>query len=224
MSAFQYIEATALLHSLKMSDVPALATLITAILSIVYITINYNTEIQKKLRADRKYLADYEAEVENQQKRAEFQAKLSQENRENLDREARYLQETKLEHVNTVCKTMSESLISFLESQNEMKVDLNKQMNEIRETQVQQQVGIDMINQEIEMIYQSASLSDISLRIDLDDTKTDFIGKLDKTVRNFGQCNEIIQQQIQQISIDFTEELNFAKNKVEPASSQHMLG
>ena len=185
---------------------------------------NYNTEIQKKLRADRKYLADYEAEVENQQKRAEFQAKLSQENRENLDREARYLQETKLEHVNTVCKKMSESLISFLESQNEMKVDLNKQMNEIRETQVQQQIGIDMINQEIEMIYQSASLSDISLRIDLDDTKTDFIGKLDKTVRNFGQCNEIIQQQIQQISIDFTEELNFAKNKVEPASSQHMLG
>merc|ERR1712032_393304 len=213
MSAFQYIEASALLHSLKMSDlIPALATLVTAVLSIIYIAINHQTEIQTRIKADRKYLADHEAE----------QQEIIQENKDNLDREARDLQEAKLEHVNTVCKKMSESLVNILENQKELRSDLNKQVNEIKESLVKHQVGIDMINQEIEMIYQSASLSDISIRIDLDDTKTEFLGKLDKTVRNFGQCNEIIQQQIRQVSIDFTEELKNAKDKIEPVSSAHM--
>ena len=159
MSAFQHIEASALLHSLKMSDIiPAVATLITAILSIIYVTINHKSKIQKKLIADAKYLADYEAEVDSEQKRADFQAKLSQENRVNLDREAKYLQETKLEHVNTVCKKLSESLVSFMDSQKEMRVDMNQKVNEIKETLVQQQVGIDMINQEIEMIYRMVGI------------------------------------------------------------------
>ena len=121
------------------------------------------------------------------------------------------IQDARIDHVYTVCQKLSTSIVDVLENQKDIRREMNRKIDQMKIALKDQQFNIDMINQDIESMHQSASLSDISIKLELEEL-----------VKNFEVKNRAIEAKIKQIDLDIQEQME----RPPPAyqSRLHLLG
>merc|ERR1712179_820527 len=226
MSAFQYIDSEALKNSFKMVDlIPASITAIIAIISIVYL------KLTNRPRKTTENGSENCSENGSENVSKNIPKHVSENISENISKNG--LENISKNLSNNISKTLSKNVLETISTNNtntETKLNAFEQnlanyqnqldkitlkMKDINHTLTDQKIEINNINrfmtdvnQEIENIYQAGSLSDISLKIDLDDTKQEVFGKLEKTVEDFEKKNVKLQGQIKQVGVDIDERLD----------------